>query len=36
MTLRSDGRLSRYGGHGYALVDREELDRYLSGGVRVG
>jgi excisionase family DNA binding protein len=28
--LRSDGRLRRYGEHGRALVDRQELDDYLA------
>jgi excisionase family DNA binding protein len=27
--LRSDGRLSRHGERGHALVDRNELDAYL-------
>jgi excisionase family DNA binding protein len=27
--LRSDGRLSRHGERGHALVDRDELDAYL-------
>ena len=27
--LRSDGRLSRHGERGHALVDRSELDAYL-------
>ena len=30
--LRSDGRLGRYGGHGAARVDRDELDAYLANG----
>jgi excisionase family DNA binding protein len=30
--LRSDGRLSRHGEHGHALVDRHELDAYLENG----
>jgi excisionase family DNA binding protein len=32
--LRSDGRLSRHGEHGHALVDRRELDAYLDNTAR--
>jgi Helix-turn-helix domain len=32
--MRSDGRLSRDGEHGHALVDRHELDAYIDNSRR--